>query len=98
MEPLIIGVIVAAALACPVLMCGPMLIRRFGIIKGGSTDTSCMGMMSSRRPGQAQQLRDLTAKREEIEREIARIESATSAGVPREQTQPPPGGPQSTNA
>ena len=98
MEPLIIGVIVAAALACPVLMCGPMLLRRLGITKGESADMSCMGMMSARRPGQDQQLRDLTAKREEIDREIARMESATSTGVPREQTQSPPGGPQSTNA
>lgn len=87
MEPLIIGVIVAAALACPVLMCGPMFLRRLGIIKAESTDMSCMGMMSDRRTGRDQQLRDLTAKREEIDAEIAGIESATSTGVPHEQTQ-----------
>lgn len=76
MEYVIIGVVLVAALACPVLMWGPMLLRRFGILKGGSAGMSCMGMMSTGTPSRRQQLRDLTAKRRAIDDEIARIKSA----------------------
>lgn len=81
MEYVIIGVIVAAALACPVLMYGPMLLRRFGIIKGGSADMSCMGMMPGERKSNDQELRKLIARREEVDAEIARIQSGPGGGV-----------------
>lgn len=76
MEPVIIAVIVAAALACPVLMCGPMLLRRFGLMKGAGSDMSCIGMMQSRPSTQDQQVKELKAKREEIDREITEIEAS----------------------
>ena len=75
MEYVIIGVIVAAALACPVLMCGPMLLRRFGIIKGGSTNMSCMGMKHSASKAQPD-MRELVARRDAIDREIASVEAS----------------------
>lgn len=84
MEYVIIGVIVAAALACPVLMCGPMLLRRFGIIKGGDAGMSCMGMIPDGRKSQDQQLRDLIARRDEVDAEIARVEPRLSGAAPDE--------------
>ena len=81
MEPVIIAVIVAAVLACPVLMCGPMLLRRFGLMKGAGSDMSCMGTMQSRPSTQDQQVKELRAKREEIDREITEIEARVAQGV-----------------
>ena len=75
MEYVIVGLIVAAALACPVVMCGPMLLRRFGIIKGGDAGMSCMGMTPAGGKSQNQQLPDLISRRDAIDAEIAQVES-----------------------
>ena len=75
MEYVIIGAVVAAALACPVLMCGPMLLRRLGILKGESADMSCMGTKPSVRTSQ-DHTGALQARRAEIDSEIARLEAA----------------------
>ena len=75
MEYIIIGVVLAAALACPLLMCGPMLLRRFGIVRGGSADMSCMGMTHSASKSQPE-MRDLIARRDAIDREIASVEAS----------------------
>ena len=78
MEYVIVGLIVAAALACPVVMCGPMLLRRFGIIKGGDAGMSCMGMTPAAGKSQKQQLPDLISRRDAIDAEIAQVESHQS--------------------
>jgi hypothetical protein len=95
MEYVIIGAVVATALACPVLMCGPMLLRRFGIIKGGDAGMSCTGMMPGERTSQDQQRRDLIARRDEIDAEIARVESHLGGGAADEPS-PHTGTPHST--
>jgi hypothetical protein len=96
MEYIIVGVVVAAALACPVLMCGPMLLRRFGI-KGGSADMSCMGMMPGGRKPSDPQVRDLLARRNAIDAEIARVQSSAGEGAGN-QASPRTSTPHPTNA
>jgi len=71
MEYVIIGVIVAAALACPVLMCGPMLLRRFVVTKSRGSDMSCMGITAPSRTSH-ESVNDLKAQRAGIGAEIAR--------------------------
>src|SRR5436190_1505111 len=76
MEYLIIGVVVAAALACPVFMCGPMILRRVGLMQAADNDMSCMGMMSEPRP---RDLAQLVSRRNELDDEIASVEASLQA-------------------
>ena len=72
MEPLIIGVIVAAALACPVLMCGPMVLRRLGILTRGAV-ADCEAPMKR---GASADLSELHQQRENVDREISELEAS----------------------
>ena len=72
MEYAIIGLIVAAALACPVLMCGPMILRRIGILKGGAP-ADCMAPIEHSASAGLSELRRQRAK---IDQEIRELDAS----------------------
>ena len=63
-------VVALAALACPVTMLAPMLLRRLGIRRGGAA-RSCGRMSHDQKP--ALDTEALRARRAELDREMASL-------------------------
>ncbi len=73
MEWIIIPIVLAAALICPTMMFGPMLLQRLGLRKKSSSGMSCMGMSTGNaEPSEGR--KDLRHQRSDIDREIAAME------------------------
>lgn len=71
MEWIVVAIIAVAALICPAMMLGPMLLQRLGLRKGASTSSmSCM-MMSGGGSAPGDQLEGLRRRRAVLDEEIA---------------------------
>ena len=87
----ILVIVAVAALACPIAMLGPALLARLGIRRGAS-GMSCMDMSGG--SSTAHSIEQLNARRAEVERELAKLEAAStpepasSGGVPRRIEEP----------
>lgn len=70
MEWIIVAAIAGAALICPAMMFGPVLLQRLGLRKGSAASMSCMGM-PMKDSSRGNELEVLRRRRAELDEEIA---------------------------
>ena len=70
MEWVIVAAIAGAALICPAMMFGPVLLQRLGLRKGSAASMSCMGM-PIKDSSPRDELELLRRRRAELDNEIA---------------------------
>lgn len=70
MEWVIVAAVAGAALICPTVMFGPVLLHKLGLRKGSPAAMSCLGMQS-KDSARGRELEVLHRRRAELDDEIA---------------------------